>query len=276
MTGSDIVPGPVAGPCSAWVTSAEVAACRDDDIASDPTVFDDAAVEASMLLFELSGRQFPGVCERTVRPCRVACSSWLQGVDFGAAWEVGGYWGYSGGRLCGCQAVSRVKLSGYPVREITEVLIDGEVVDPATYRLDNWRWLTRLGYQDGGVFRARRWPTCQNLALNDDQPGTFSVSYLYGADPPPLGVQAAAALASEIYNACGGSSDCALPSGVVEIVRQGITVRRVHSAAEALWKGASGITLVDQFLASVNPTGKRRRGAIYSPDVSPYPRTVGS
>ena len=52
-----------------------------------------------------------------------------------------------------CWSLSRVKLSGYPVTEIVEVTIGGDII-PA---------------ED-------RWPACQNLAVGDDEPGAFAVT----------------------------------------------------------------------------------------------------
>lgn len=242
-----------------------------------------------MLLFELSGRQFSGLCSKTVRPCRTACSCWSRWIPSDVAlptWSFG-YWGSFGwgwgderGSHCGCQPLSRVKLSGYPVREITEVKIDGAVLDELdddgnpNYRLDGWRWLTRMS-APGPPVETRRWPGCQRLDVDDDQAGTFSVTYNFGVSPPPLGVAAAAQLASELYNACDDGAECKLPSRVTRVVRQGVTVDRVVAAAAALREGASGIQLVDAFLAGYGGTA-RRRPAVYSPDVAQFAKTVGS
>src|SRR5438128_508567 len=79
----------------------------------------------------------------------------------------------------GCGCLSTVRLSGYPVREVSEVKIDGDVVDPSEYRLDGWQDLVRMD-DPGPPVRKRRWPHSQNLALDDDQPNTFSVTYSHG------------------------------------------------------------------------------------------------
>jgi hypothetical protein len=219
---ADVVPsepvegGPTLGPCTSWVTAQEVADCRGDTTSSDVSIYDDAAVMASQLLFFVSGRQFTGVCQRTVRPCADGCLHWLAaypGPPY-PVWEGHGWTGFGG-----CPPLSKVKLPGYPVREIVQVKIDGDEVDPSGYRLDGWRWLVRMADSNRV---ARFWPGCSRLDLDDDEAGTFAVTYLHGIDPPPLGVQAAARLASEIYDACGGSSDCSLPDNVVEVVRQGL------------------------------------------------------
>jgi hypothetical protein len=246
----------------------------------------EVAVEASMLLFEASGRQFPGLCERTVRPCRDRCSCWNRSIPGDVALPSFGYygglgWGFghtAAGAWCGCQPLSRVKLAGYPARAITEVRIDGVALDELdtdgnpNWRLDGWRWLTRMS-DPAQPSLARRWPGCQNLALDDDQPGTFSITYQYGNSPPPLGVAAASELAGELYNACNGG-DCRLPASVTRVVREGVTIDRVNALAALLREGASGIPLVDAFIAAY-PVKGTRRPAVWSPDTAQFARKAG-
>jgi hypothetical protein len=159
-----------------------------------------------------------------------------------------------------------VLLSGYPVQIITEVKIDGDVVAPSSYRLDEGRFLTRL---DGD-----HWPSCQDLSLADTEEGTFSVSYGYGASPPEIGIKAAAQLACELYKACSGEA-CALPARVTRAVRQGVTYEmnafRFDPIAKA-WK--TGLPLVDAFLNAYNPVGLLRRPTIWAPGRR-YARPVG-
>lgn len=261
------------GPCTSWVTADEVAACRSGSTSSDVSIYDDVAVMASQILFEASGRQFTGVCQRTVRPCGDGCMHWLAAYP-GPPYPVwdGRAWAGFGG----CPPLSKVKLPGYPVRQIAQVKIDGAVLDPASYRLDGHRWLIRKADIVDGRAVARWWPGCSRLDVDDDQPGTFSVTYLHGVDPPPLGVRAAARLASELYDACGGSSDCSLPDDVVEVVRQGVTVRRLVAAGQALREGSTGIKPLDEFLGGYNPAQLTRRPAVWTPDGHQYARTVGT
>ena len=190
------------------------------------------ALEASQVLYELSGRQFSGACEKTVRPCGNAWCG-FQTLSRGYVvwnpywwnpyWD-GMSWWFQGANSCACRPLDRIKLSGYPVREITEVKIDGVVVDPATYRLDDRRWLVRVPDPlDPDVHL--RWPACQAMGLPDDEEGTFSVTYRYGQDAPPLGIHAAAQLGCELYKACSGQT-CALPTGTTRVNRQGITIEK--------------------------------------------------
>lgn len=272
--------GPVLGPCEAWLSGDAVAACCPDAVpgTEGAEVLDEVAVVASMLAFELSGRQFTGLCEKTVRPCGGECSC-------GPSRPSGSTWGWAeygplaydvGWSSGGCGCLSTVRLSGYPVREVTEVKIDGAVIDPSEYRLDGWRELIRMD-DPGPPVRKRRWPSSQNLALDDDQPNTFSVAYLHGVDPPQLGRDAAAQLACELWKACpGNAGECALPSRVRRVVRQGITLEMAPSIAEMLRSGSTGLQLLDAFIAGYNQTGRKRSLAVWSPEVAPFAREVGS
>ena len=262
--------GIAAGPCTAWTTVDDVRdCCTDDELAdSDTTLIDDAIVATSELLYEASGRRYPGTCQRTVRPCgepglcgvQVLSRGHLVGWD-GASW---------GGYDCGCQPLSRVKLAG-TVREIVQVKIDGDVVDPDDYRVDEYRWLVR---KNGG-----QWPRCQSLDYDDTEEGTFSVTYSYGRAVPGSGRRAAAQLACEVFRSCSGSGEggeCALPNGVTRVTRQGITIERTFMQRDqsGIWR--SGIAAVDLFLNTYNPRGLARRATFWSPSSrARYARPVG-
>ena len=271
------VPWPQFGPCQSWIDCGDIRANCDTD--GDDDLLNGFADMASQLMFEISGRQFTGNCERTVRPVNDQQACWGNGTN--------NYWGWSGwpwawtwdgvtwgwydqlGCHCSCDALSRVLLPGYPVTEIQEVKIGGVVQDPATYRLDEYQWLTRMrdpAEPNIPLF----WPSCQVLDLNDTEPGTFSVTYKSGIAPPLAGKQAAAALACELLP----GADCKLPSGAVRIVRQGLTIDRLQPLAQMLISGATGIPLIDVFIAAYNPSGLRRRPAIWSPDGPKFARPI--
>lgn len=282
----------VDGPCASWINGDDVANQGPpiDGIGEEHWKLDDVAYDASSLLYALSGRQYPGVCETTVRPCSPACSYWgfsTWGSPFYWTFSYfGGGWGWqdrdTGGLACGCQAESFVALGGYPVREILEVKIGGVVLpefDPISgarnWRLDGRKNLVRMDAPvPPGDPVVHAWPACQNISLDDDQPGTFSIRYTHGADPPSLGRAAAVQLARELWAAMQ-TGKCALPAKATRVVRQGITVERITPLATLLRQGATGLTLVDAFIAKSNPIGMIRRPAVYSPDVQQYARKVG-
>lgn len=292
-TGSD-VSWAVVGPCQPWVSSQDVWNCCGQptelvDGVICNTDFTAEAMAASQILFELSGRLYAGVCEKTARPCRNDC-----GCGFGFQVLSRGHivapWGWAGSSWacdddpCGCAGLSRVLLSGYPVREILEVKIDGVVVDPDTYRLDNWRWLTRVR-DPADPDTVLLWPSCQQLDLPDTESGTFSVTYRYGQDAPIIGQSAAAALACQINKACsGGAEDCEIPMNAVRVTRQGVTIDkkatmdwffgRSGSGEGGGW--STGIIQVDTFLNSFNTAGLQQRPRTWSPDGKRYAKVLGS
>ncbi len=250
------------GPCSLWADVGSIGDCCELDTSGDPAVLvaklTAAMTAASQVLYFASGRQFAGSCERIVRPCdpQGSCGCGMQVLSRGhlVGWD-GDCWGGTG---CGCTSVSEIKLAGY-VREITEVLIDGIAVDPGDYYVRKHRYLVR---KNGG-----RWPWCQSMDAEDDEPGAFAVTYVYGKTPPQLAQDAALALACEIYKSCTPSlaGECALPTGVTRVTRQGITIERTFMSQDqhGIWR--TGIAAVDMFLNEINPAGIPRRGTVWSP-----------
>lgn len=268
------------GPCSAWVDGGDVAECCADDAGTFTSLLDGAALTASQILFEQSGRLYAGRCEKTVRPCstRSPCGQTLSRGHL-VGWE-GSWWSWwddrEYSRACGCRPLDRILLSGYPVTAITEVLIDGVVIDPDTYRLDERRYLTRVR-DPAEPDVILRWPACQDLDLPDTEDGTFSVTYEYGTPPPLIGQEAAKQLACQIYLACTNSDQCQLPTGATRIVRNGLTIERQFFARDKItgsWR--TGLTLVDAFLNAYAVDGVKRRPFVWSPESKRYARPVGS
>lgn len=278
-TPSPPIPAASSGPCSMWTTGDFVLElCADSAQSTDPDVFDDWIVIASDLLFRWSGRAFPGSCEHVVRPCGVGqvCAGWawpltyrelgwyLQWGAYGGAW--GWYW--PDGKVldgCGCHHVERVRLPDFPVTSITEVTINGEVVNPDTYALREFKFLDRL---DDAM-----WPTCQDMRRPLGEDGTWGVTYVWGEPIPASGQLAAAVLACELYKSAMGG-DCQLPKGVTALVRQGVTMSQKLFAAFGMVQGqwATGLTEVDAFLQAVNPYGLTMPNYVWSPDIEQYPR----
>ena len=255
------------------------------------SLFDDVAQEASELLYQMSGRTFAGLCSKTVRPCTtwhtwgwqvLPGSGYLVGwADSFWSWYAAGGW-FGGQPTCGCRPLSQVLLSGYPVRDITQVKIDGAIIDSSTYRLDNRRYLVRTP-SSGDPTTLLYWPSCQDMALADSQTGTFSITYTYGESPPEIGKAAAQQLACELYKACVGQA-CALPSGTVRVTRQGVQIEKLafesfafqhppsRGALPTGWR--TGLTLVDAFLNTFSRQDIIKRPGIYSPELK-YARGAG-
>jgi len=151
-----------------------------------------------------------------------------------------------------------VLLSGYPVREITQIKVDGDILAANEYGLWKWRWLVRKNDD--------WWPRCQDLSLDDTEDGTWSVAYTYGQTPPMPAQDAAAELACEIYKSCT-AQDCALPKGTTRIVRQGVVIEKLAFVTWGLQNGVwrTGLPKVDAFLSWANPHGIQRRATVWSP-----------
>lgn len=270
-----VEPGPTAlaavpGPCT-WPL----------DTSCDPawgdysqTVRDRATALATFVLDALTGHQF-AQCPVTVRPCGTGCQSyngyqtfpagtassgvpgsWMQPYILGGAW-----FNCVCPSACSCAPACRVDLMA-PVAAVTEVKVDGVVLDPSAYTLTG-QWLAMTGDP------AECWPSCQNLALPDTETGTWSVTYQPGRPLPVAGQIAAGALASEFAKACAGAA-CGLPAQVASLTRQGVEVEFVDPQT-VLTDGRTGIREVDLFIGAVNPYGRRQRARVLSPDLPQLP-----
>lgn len=263
-----VVPAPTDDnpPCADWPIHWTC-----DISAASPAVTALAVTSASEVLYALSGRRF-GVCEVTSRPCRYDCydpfpDNWTpwEGAGYPRPALIGGLWFNlvcgSCSRTCTCGSLSEVLLPS-PVNSVTEVLIDGVVLDPSAYRLDDRRRLVRI---DGG-----QWPWCNDLSKNDTEPGTWSITAQYGEPIPESARLAMGELACEIIRAATGG-DCRLPAGVQQLVRQGVTIS-YPDVGELFAKGRTGLYLVDMFIATYNPNHLKRRSRVYSVDRPPFRR----
>lgn len=252
---------PVGGVCSPWEPLCV-------DFPEEPTpeqqdLIDSSLQVATEVLWNRTKRRF-GLCEVTYRPCADSCMgnlTWLQlsrgGWSDSTGWSwpfpalVGGKWlnlacGVCSGD-CSCGPIERVSLP-YPVFEVVEVKVDGEILASSAYKMYNRRDLLRV---DG-----ERWPECNNLELDDTEPGTWSVTATYGEPVPEVGRMAVGELASQIYLRCsGGGAGCQIPAGVVkEITRQG--VKKVFFDAESAFQhGRIGMYYTDLFISTYNPSG---------------------
>lgn len=176
---------------------------------------------------------------------------------------IGGQWTNIGcgrcGDECGCDNTPALRLPG-PVASIEEVLVDGEVLPPTAYRVDDARYLVRI---DGGT-----WPTCQDMAAPVTAPGTWQVTYTRGVPVPAGGLLAGSLLACEFAKAIAAPKSCALPQRIQQVTRQSVTVTLMDDFT-TLKEGGTGIYLIDSWVASV--TKPRHLSSVRSPDI-PRPR----
>jgi hypothetical protein len=240
--------------------------CIDSD---EWALLDDSVKERSKALATNTLRRLTGYrvggCPITVRPCKLDCSNaWAynypwSGFSWFQPWINGaGQW-VNACRCkgtCSCTELCDVELPG-PVGEVYEVKVDGEVIDEANYRMFGTR-LTWINPDEDCP-----WPTCQNLALDDTEEGTFSVTYLNGFKVDGLGAYAAGVLTWEYAQACT-NGQCRFPASVTAITRSGVSYEITPGAFP---DGFTGIREVDAYIALWNPQGIQRSTTVWTPDM---------
>ena len=168
--------------------------------------------------------------------------------------------GHSG---CSCGCVPEVWLGRSDIQGIAQVKIDGDVVPPSSYRLDRRSYLVRT---DGD-----QWPSCQAIALDDSEEGTFSVSFWYGEEPTDLAVAAASALACQLWAACNNAGRCKLPKGTQSVVRGGTVIQLGALLAESLKIGSTGILAIDTFVVGLRRRRRRHLDRVVARPAEPAP-----
>jgi len=292
-TVTPLTDGPTFGPFVQWCDAQDIIYACPDAGGSDTQQLEQLAVAASQVLYELGGRQHVGLSQPvTVRPAADGCGcwpwnetwhSWGQVTVGWASWDAGlGRWGCNNAMI-GCSPLSQVELDGYPVREVTQVKINGVVLDRLdgagneNWRLDEWRFLVRMR---DPVYPnvARYWPGCQDVDLPATSEGTFAVTYRFGQDPPEAGKLAAVALACELWKLSPeGEGECALPANATSMIRNQLSVDLQIFGAWRPMKGQGWnlpIPAVNLYLNTYNPVGLRRRPSVFSPWVTRSPRRV--
>lgn len=254
------------GPCDGW--DPDTSCCPDWDTYT-PELQASAINYATFVLWAATGRRF-GLCTKTVRPCTGQFCN--QDGVYGFYWNEGTWFPYILNGLwrnwtcgCGCSVNCQVYLPG-PVNSIISVLVDGEVVDPDTYRVDNAQWLVRThttAEAESGA-ETNCWPRFQDFNKDSPETDTFVVSYLRGLAVPPVLQRAAGELACEWAKACLGLP-CRLPGRVTSISRQGVSVSMVN-VTELLQNGLTGVDTVDQIIMAINPYGMKSAMRVVSPD----------
>jgi hypothetical protein len=268
LAGPDPIAGGLAGPCAPWDP---IWCCTLPTGADAVTGY--AIQAATEVMWAASAQRF-GLCASTLRPCRRECASGWQSL----AWPGYGRWpqpmftergwinltcgACTGG--CSCTTLEEALLPA-PVYDVITVMLDGLVMPNTSYRIDNNRLLVRV---DGG-----RWPVCQNLAVDDTHPNTWSVTARFGEPVPVLGRQAVGELACEMVKACMGA-DCRLPANIQSLARQGVSLqfpsaRDKHTLQEFAERGYFG----GLFIQTYNPQHLQGRPVVYDVDGPSFRRT---
>ena len=239
------------GPCN-WAP--DYSACAGMATHPDPVLVARVQQVAVEVIWALSGRRF-GLCPVTVQPIPATPLKPSLAWEAFAHSNVGGY--YSGPpHLCALPVPRYVALAG-PVDSITQVDIDGVTIPATEYRKFGNKVL-RIG---------QPWPPTQDFQLPPGSPGTWTITYERGIPVPDGGLLAAATLACELFKSATGQV-CALPARVTDITREGVTMT-ILDPAEFLDHGRTGLSVVDQWLASVNPHGLPSEPFFWSADMPP-------
>jgi len=265
------VSAPPKGPCQPWTTPEEIKACCGTKQVRPGVVVDDLP-DADLLvtaqfagddLYRKAGRQYAGNCPDTIRPC-VGINCGLDGVLYLAGIGTGGRYGYPsiptrfdrGWQNISC-ANGRCFLPCVtlpaPVTSIEEVLVDGEVLPPTSYEVFGFQKLCRT---DGQL-----WPCGQDMTRPPTEHGTFQVTFTRGNPVDEVARRMASIYACQIVlpmlceaGICG-TDDL---DGVQTITQDGVTVNFGDIEDNVFDKRRTGIGIVDRWLASVNPDGRKR------------------
>jgi hypothetical protein len=280
---------PRSGACSPWVSGPELMAlpyvqkrvkalteAGEVTLEQVEAMAAQAATAASDELYEWSGRIYPGECGPvTVRPvsrptdidtrawgATLSTVGWVASQGFASAY---GSFNPAVVAHYGSLEPPTIELP-YPVLEIVQVKIDGEVIPEDEYELRDFKTLVRIRTSRDAIPVARYgWPTSQVMDLPDTEPGTFSVTYTFGNPPPAGGVIAAKKLAELLLLPQLGDTT-RYPERLTGFVRQGVSVR-VTDIVDLVAKGSSGVLEIEWFLNSVNPNRNSRQAAVWSPDM---------
>lgn len=203
----------------------------------------EALDDAADLVWHLTGRVVHGICSATIRPCGPhPCPS-------------------------GNCYLPVIHLE-YPVVEITEVKIDGAVLDPAEYRVDEGCQLVRL--RDTVTRRNDGWPAYQHLDLPATEPDTFEITYTFGRPVPSLIRRATLEVADDLAKDILGGQPSSL-RGAVSATSQGTSVRlRADAVGERAQAEAEAFPFLRKAMMTYNPDRRLRPTLVYSPDLQDH------
>lgn len=224
------------GPCEPWCTWEDVERCGaitwPNGVQPDEIQKQLWLEQGTEILYDLSGRRYPGLCTITRSLC-YACPTCYPVV-------------------CDCDPYPSIDLGGrFPVWAVVEVVIDGEVVTPGEYLLRGHRWLVRKNRQ--------WWPRGWNTA----DPDRFRATWITGRQVTAGGRAAAARYVQEIAKRCAGDQSCQLPSRVTNISREGMNYV-VLDPMTAIRDGRTSIDTVDTWLTA-DKLGSKPRPGVFHP-----------
>ncbi len=251
----DAAIGTLCGPWAELEDLPEGCPCRTEGSGGeDPSdlELEELLMQSTEVMWELLAYPALGGCPRTIHPCRTN----LGYAPSKAVREATLRWGTCA--CCGCDAVV---LAG-PIADITEVIVDGVVLDPSEYELhDNWH-LVRV---DG------TWPMGGGPASEQ----RFVITYAIGAPVPTLVRDAVIELANQLWLDRCGSADSRLPRAATGASSQGVSYSfSRREEVDRVKTAGSELPTVRKAVSTYNPTGASLRTLVYSPDQDFKPRTI--
>lgn len=208
--------------------------------------------DASTVLYYLTGRQFHGTRQATVRPaCHAGCR-------------------------CGC-SVYQVNLGLWPITDILSVRLEGTTYTGSnitdTFHLNDHRFLAR---NDGDqLLPGNQWAIAEGAYDTVADGEVFEVTFEHGIKIPSLLKRATRALACEwVGQVAGITGPCKLPERVTTVTRSGLTLD-VASAIDMLRDGKTGIYQVDLAIQTFNPSKLQSPSFVWSGQSSYDTRKIG-
>ena len=276
----------VMGICAPWASLAELKAGPALNSVIADGVLTDALQNASDILYALTGSKWAGVCTDVIRP---TAETFLATIPTGST--SGTYFNYTGPAwygMPGCQfgcVCSWDGLAGWgktryqrlryrppktPIVSVTEVRLDGAVLNPNRYRVDDGHYLV---YLPQATDKRSVWPCRQDMEAAVSADNTWQITYTAGRTPPIGGKQSAMSLAFQLAVAATPALEgqCRLPRRISTITRQGLTLA-VLDPFKIFLDGMTGLADVDLWIAAVNREKRTRGASAFRPGAS---RLVG-
>lgn len=248
-------------PCDDWASVDDLCLkCGQTVDAEDIPVYERWLKAAVSYVFVRTARIYTGCCDYVILPCKKKCCSnkgrcsAMGSGNFPFVPVLGNDGIYNSCCVtsccdfddCSCTFGDKIRLPSSNVVSVTEIVIDGVVLDAAKYKLK---------YDERGAYVRRvdgvKFPECQDLNKNLGEEGSWHIRYKAGVAPPAYLVEATMLFAVELAKQCLGKP-CQLPKRYSTI--EGSPVLDVASFVE---KGYTGFMPLDIILATLNPTRLR-------------------
>lgn len=198
----------------------------------------DAIMDASLVLYYMTGRQFNGTTQTTVTP------------------------------HCECYdcAPHRLTMGLWPITAIISVREDGEDRSGNDYHIDEYRYIVK---DDGTAFpRCGNWYAEVGSEWDNEEDGwVFEVTVEHGIPAPRLLKRAVSALACNLYSLnVDDCEDCDLPERITSMSRQGVSFEIADFVA-LMERGSTGIYAVDLAVKVLNPSGLQSPSFVWTPEL---------